>query len=382
MTETHSSPDAPRPQRPSDDEAAAEGQPAATTLTVPVAGMTCAGCADNVHTALSHLDGVSGAEVDLAGGQAHVHGDGDVLTTAEVRAAVERLGYRCSPPDDEESASRRRPLLVVGGLVALLLAGVVAFQVVVDAVQTAELLGGLTVDFFATASLATMGFALLLGVIVAFAPSTLAMAPAVMGYIAAARAGSLGRAALWSVLFLAGMLAANMGVGAMLGLGGQAAIRTVTTNLPLWFTLVAVVLVPMGLVLLGVWRPRLPRVTPRLSRLGGAAGPRGRFRGPGGAVLLGVPFGFMACPSCTPLLFPVALGAAATGDPVYGATLMGVFALGRGVPLVVLGTFTGALQAGGALARWATAAQRIIGVLLLAAAAWFGYSALVYTGVL
>ena len=63
-----------------------------------------------------------------------------------------------------------------------------------------------------------------------------------------------------------------------------------------------------------------------------------------GASLRGLPFGLIACPACTPLLLPVARGAAAAGNALYGAALMGAFSLGRGIPLVVLGTSTSAFQ--------------------------------------
>lgn len=101
--------------------------------------------------------------------------------------------------------------------------------------------------------------------------------------------------------------------------------------------------------------------------LGGQAEPgghrvaRGGRRRAGGAFALRMPFGLMACPACTPLLMPLALGAAATAEPLHGATLLGVFGLGRGVPIVVLGTFTSALQTGGSLARGASVAQRALG---------------------
>lgn len=372
----------------------------ADAATIPVAGMTCAGCADNVHLALSQVEGVARVEVDVEQSVARVQraaeGGPD---EAALRAAVEGIGYDTREPSAEEAgaeaASRRwKPLAAVGVLLAALVLGMVAFRSVSDAYDAAGTLAQLNA-VFDEVSLVALGLALVIGLVVAFAPSSLAMAPAIMGYISTTGAGSARRAAGLSALFLGGMLVTNMVVGALFALGGKAVMSTVSANLPVWYSVVAVVLVVMALVLLGVWRPRLPSWRPSVPSLAGRAGgsdggggqagggdAAGGRRRAGGALALGVPFGLMACPSCTPLLMPLALGAAATANPVYGAGLLGVFALGRGVPMVVLGTFTGTLQGGGSLARSATIIQRVVGVLLLAAAAWFVVSALTFAGAL
>jgi cytochrome c-type biogenesis protein len=93
-----------------------------------------------------------------------------------------------------------------------------------------------------------------------------------------------------------------------------------------------------------------------------------------------VPFGLVTCPACTPLLLPIALGAAATANPVYGAVLLGVFALGRGLPLIALGVSGRALamvSTGAWLMPWL---KGLLGVLLLAAAAFFFYRFLTVGG--
>jgi cytochrome c-type biogenesis protein len=348
---------------------------AGSTATIPVSGMTCSGCADNVQTALSQLDGVGRVEVDVEGAVARVESAGaGELDESALRAAVERVGYDTTPPVSEAGERRWKPLVLLGLVVAALALGAVAFSAVNDAYAAPGTLQQLNA-VFGEVSLVAFGLALLIGLVVAFAPSSLAMAPAIMGYISTAGAGSTRRAAGLSGLFLVGMLLTNMALGALFALGGQALMRAVSARVWVWYSLIAVVLVAMALVLLGVWRPRLPSFRPRVPQAGG------RSRA-GGAFALGVPFGLMACPACTPLLMPLALGAAATADPVYGAGLLGAFGLARGVPVVVLGTFTGALQAGGTLARSAGVVQRILGVVLLAAAAWFVVSALAFVGVI
>ncbi|MCV2369809.1 heavy metal translocating P-type ATPase [Roseateles oligotrophus] len=62
------------------------------SLTIPVAGMTCASCVKRVEKALLRVPGVSGAEVNLATETASVSGSA-ALTLAPLREAVEAAGY-------------------------------------------------------------------------------------------------------------------------------------------------------------------------------------------------------------------------------------------------------------------------------------------------
>lgn len=335
-------------------------------VTVPVHGMTCEGCAATVQLSLGRMDGVADVEVDIGGARAVVSGVPEALDPAALRAKVEELGYDL---DGATTGDRADPLapwklaLAVIGVSAVIIAGTVVFQQAASAYLVAESLQRLNA-LFAEVSLAAIGLAALLGVVVAFAPSTYAMAPAVMGYVTGARAHSTRQATKLSAAFVAGVVAVDMAVGALFAVGGAAAMRVFTARLPLWYALITVALAGMAVVTLGIWRPKLPSFAPRLRNANGA----------GGAFALGVPFGLMACPSCTPLLLPVALGAAATGDPLYGAALMGAFAVGRGLPLVALGAFTGVFQGGRRVARWVPHIEKGVGVLLLFGAGWFLYA--------
>ena len=62
------------------------------SLTLPVAGMTCASCVARVEKALAKVPGVRAASVNLATERATVESDG-ALDAGQVAAAVERAGY-------------------------------------------------------------------------------------------------------------------------------------------------------------------------------------------------------------------------------------------------------------------------------------------------
>ncbi len=68
---------------------AIEGQ-----IVLPIEGMTCASCVRRVERALSKVPGVKEAQVNLATEQATVTLDSSSVSIADLRAAVERAGYR------------------------------------------------------------------------------------------------------------------------------------------------------------------------------------------------------------------------------------------------------------------------------------------------
>ncbi|RZQ62227.1 heavy-metal-associated domain-containing protein [Amycolatopsis suaedae] len=63
-----------------------------TTTTYPVTGMTCEHCARSVTEEVSRIDGVTGVDVDLAGGSVTITSTSE-LAEADVRAAVDEAGY-------------------------------------------------------------------------------------------------------------------------------------------------------------------------------------------------------------------------------------------------------------------------------------------------
>jgi copper chaperone len=62
--------------------------------TLKVDGMTCQHCVMAVKKALESVEGVSGAEVDLASGSAQVQGKADIQ---DLLAAVREEGYEAAP---------------------------------------------------------------------------------------------------------------------------------------------------------------------------------------------------------------------------------------------------------------------------------------------
>ncbi len=80
--------------------------PSATTgdVTLPIEGMTCASCVRRIEKALSKVDGVEEASVNLATEKAHVVYDPDVASLERLTAAVERAGYKVAEPPQTATA--------------------------------------------------------------------------------------------------------------------------------------------------------------------------------------------------------------------------------------------------------------------------------------
>ncbi len=338
---------------------------AAEVIKLPVYGMTCQSCVNTVRTALSGIPDVTAVSVDLEKEEALISCDPSLVGRDMLKRKIEEAGYRVSAETASEQSLkgrdlRRRLIRYLGIGLAVVILGTVAFKYAQSfylAPGSIEKLNSL----FATISPTSLGLAFLFGLAVAFAPSTYAMAPAVMGFVTGSRQGSRLGAMKLSLGFVAGLATVDMVIGALFAVGGAIAIRAISSRLPLWYAIITITLVLMALIILRVWRPRFPTFIPKMRQV----------RSLTGAYFLGVPFGLMACPACTPLLLPLALGAAATGQPLYGAALMGAFAIGRGIPLTILGTYTAAFQKMGGVKNYVPWMERVVGILLLLGAAWF-----------
>jgi copper chaperone len=65
-----------------------------------VRGMTCASCAYHVIAALSDLDGVGKVDVRVREGQVVVEHNGELISVAQLIAALDETGYEASTSSD------------------------------------------------------------------------------------------------------------------------------------------------------------------------------------------------------------------------------------------------------------------------------------------
>jgi cytochrome c-type biogenesis protein len=199
------------------------------------------------------------------------------------------------------------------------------------------------------------------GIVTSIGPCNVAMIPLIVGFVGGSAELSRGRSFALSLTFAIGLAITFMllGVAATL-IGGLVGASTRT-----WYYLVAAVCLVIGLQMLGVFHLEMP------SWFGGLR-ERVGLRGIPGALALGLVSGLVASQCATPVLAAILTYVLAQqGSLVYGAALLFVYALGRCVPIVLAGTFTGALKRLRSLGRWSGAIEKASGVIVLAVGLYF-----------
>lgn len=212
-----------------------------------------------------------------------------------------------------------------------------------------------SVSLLAFAVVFAAGFAM------GFAPSSYALYPVIAGFVAGDEERSARRALALSTAFVLGAATVDAALGALFGFVGGVVIELVARYVVLWNLLAAGVLALFGLALLRLVTLRWPaaRMTWR------------KAHSVPGAYALGIPFGLTACPACTPMVLPMLAAAAATGTWWFGAALMFVFGIARGLPLVLVAAGTGLLDRVPGSGRWVRGVEVAAGALLLLGSAYF-----------
>ncbi len=209
-----------------------------------------------------------------------------------------------------------------------------------------------------------VAFAGVAGLGAALGPSTFPLLPAVLGY--GVTHADDRRTALWrSLWIILGMVAVDGALGAIAGALGSIVARFLAQNLALSYALAAVVALVLGLRFLKILRFRVAA-----ARVPEARSSNARWWEP---FSLGLAFGVAACPACTPLLLAVLLGAVAVGKVWFGAVLLGVFAVARGLPLVAVAVSATMIRRLRPLMRYGRFLDVGGGWLLLGTAAYFFY---------
>jgi len=215
-----------------------------------------------------------------------------------------------------------------------------------------QILGGLTPLAFVLSFLG--------GVVTSIGPCNLSMVPVIVAYVSGQERVTRARGFWLSLFFTLGSSATFVLLGVIAAtLGG---IFGPESKILRW--LVAAVCFVIGLRLLGALKLNLDFLT-RLQ-------PKGIKRaGFLGAFLLGLVIGLAGSQCATPVLAVILSIALEKGDLAYAAGLLFSYALGRGVPIVLAGTFTGLVEALPGMQRLTTWIERAAGAVLIAMGLYF-----------
>lgn len=199
------------------------------------------------------------------------------------------------------------------------------------------------------ASLASLGVGFAAGFIFSFNPVALAAIPVSLAYVT--KAHETKRAVRFGAMFIAGMVLTHVFLGAVAGLGGMWVQKLLGRE---WGLVLGPLLILLGLMWPGWIRLPLPAIRFRARRAENGWG----------AFALGIPFSVAICPFCAPALLILLGVATGIGSPLFGATLLLAFALGRAVPIMLGAWAVGWLESLKPL-RHAQKSFEIVGALLL-----------------
>jgi cytochrome c-type biogenesis protein len=192
------------------------------------------------------------------------------------------------------------------------------------------------------------------GVVTSIGPCNMAMIPLIVGYLGGSR--ELTR---WQSFYLATTFATGLAVTFMLlGLFASLVGGIVGAGQRWFYYVVAAICLLIGLQLLGLIQLPIPNFL-------AAERERVRWRGLPGALGLGLVSGLVSSQCATPVLAAILTFVMAKGAIAYGAVLLFVYALGRGVPIIAAGTFTGAVKRFRAFGRWSAAIEKLGGAIII-----------------
>lgn len=203
-----------------------------------------------------------------------------------------------------------------------------------------------------------------LGVLLSFTPCVLPMVPILGGILGkSGEQGGAKRGFMLSLVYVLAMAAVYTGAGVgagFIGVGLQGFFQT-----PWVIGVIAAIFVALALSLFGLYELRLPSaVTERLN----AAGGRTRGGSVWGAAGMGVIAALVVSPCVAAPIAGALIAIGQAGVPARGGLALAALSLGMGAPLIVYGTIAGRFlpRAG----RWMIMIERLLGVAMLAYAAW------------
>lgn len=197
------------------------------------------------------------------------------------------------------------------------------------------------------------------GILSSISPCNLSSIPLLLGYLEASeKKGNqllpLKKKFFLSIFYILGTATTFVSMGLLFSLLGEilGPLKEVLTYLAVIITFI------MGLVLLELIPFQLSLSIDKLiSKI--------RIKGFLGSYVLGLLMGFTTSQCATPVLLVILTYVMLEGKLLFGGVLLLMFALGRGIPLVILGTLSGMITSISKIKKYSQYIQRGIGVLLI-----------------
>ncbi len=207
--------------------------------------------------------------------------------------------------------------------------------------------------------LVALAAAFLAGLLSVATPCVLPMVPITLGVIGVKRDTPRRQALARGALYVAGIVASFTALGLLSGLTGRV-FGALAGNVAVNFTLAAL-LALMSANAFGLFELGIPGSLQRLAAKTGGAGPAGAFA-------MGLVAGIVAMPCIGPVLVGILTYVGTTRNAGFGALMLASYAIGFGLPFLLLSSLALKLPKGGA---WMQAVKSLFGVALAAGSFWF-----------
>lgn len=196
------------------------------------------------------------------------------------------------------------------------------------------------------------------GIIAGLSPCTLPTAAFVVAYVSGKKDYSKKSGFMISLFFVLGIITTLTVLGVFSGIFGKLLNDTTVLNY-----IISVILLIMGLWLLKIFdfNINLPFSNKFPNKRNGFLT----------AYLIGIPFGISSSPCTMPITLSILAFSASKGSVFYGVLLMFFYALGRSLPLLMIGTFTGFLKNIKAITKYQSKIELISGWVVIGLALYF-----------
>jgi len=191
-------------------------------------------------------------------------------------------------------------------------------------------------------------------------PCIYPLIPITVSYFGGRGRSSRGRTLVHGGFYLAGLASTNSALGVAAALSGGM-LGSVLQS-PWVLGGVAAVLLVMASSFFGLWELRPPAALNRLAsrRVGGYLG----------TLFMGLTLGVVAAPCIGPFILGLLAYVGQTGDPVLGFAYFFLLSLGMGLPLALLGVFSGAIDRLPGSGDWMVWVRKLLGWILVGMAAY------------
>ncbi len=216
-------------------------------------------------------------------------------------------------------------------------------------------------DFGDKGILVTMLLVFLGGLALNLTPCVYPMIPITISYFGGQSQGKKGSILAHAILYVVGMAITYSVLGVLAAMTGG--LFGAALQYPPVLIGIALVMVALALSMFDVYELRMPAF---LNRLAGTS-----QKGFVGTLLMGLTVGIVAAPCIGPFVLGLLTYVGNKGNPVLGFVLFFILAIGMGLPLMVLGAFSGSIKKLPRSGAWMIWVRKIFGFILLAMAVFF-----------